>query len=154
MRHSILVLTTILMGGTSLYANAQSEKDQVRHVIDQLFDGMRAADSSMVGSVMHKEALMARVNIQGLSIESTDHFIEAVGTPHDEVWDERIWNVQIFIDGNLASAWMEYVFFLGDQMSHCGVNSMQLYLTDQGWKIIYLADTYRPPTCEPADSSF
>ena len=55
----------------------------------------------------------------------------------------------ISIDGRLASAWMEFAFYLGENLSHCGVNSMQLYRTDEGWKIVYLADTNRPPTCEP-----
>ncbi len=124
---------------------AQSEKDQIRNIIDRLFDGMRAGDSTIVRSVMHKDALMARVNTEGLSIQSTDRFIKAVGMPHDKVWDERIWNLQISVDGDLASAWMDFAFFLGDEMSHCGVNSMQLYRTNQGWKIIYIADTNRPP---------
>ena len=129
---------------------AQSEEvDQVRAVIDRLFDGMRAGDSTMVRSVLHESALMGRAGDQGFSVGSPDQFVRAVGTPHDQVWDERIWDVQISIDGRLASAWMEFAFFLGENMSHCGVNSMQLYRTDEGWKIVYLADTNRPPTCEP-----
>ncbi len=132
---------------------AQSEKDQIRNVIDRLFDGVRAGDSTIVRSVMHKDALMARVNTEGLSIQSTDRFIKAVGMPHDKVWDERIWNLQISVDGDLASAWMDFAFFLGDEMSHCGVNSMQLYRTNQGWKIIYIADTNRPPICVPPDAN-
>lgn len=127
---------------------AQSDEADIRAVIDHLLDGMRSGDSTMVRSVMHEEALMARAGSQGLRIGPVDGFVQAVGTPHDEIWDERIWNIQISVDGRLASAWMEFAFFLGDRLSHCGVNSMQFYRTDEGWKIIYLADTNRPPTCE------
>ena len=141
-----VVATTIIATPT----HAQSNETQVRAVIDRLFDGMRAGDSTMVRSVLHEEAFMARAGSQGLNVRTTDGFVKAVGTPHDEVWDERIWDVHISVDGRLASAWMEFAFFLGDKMSHCGVNSMQLYQTDEGWKIIYLADTNRPPTCEPS----
>lgn len=131
-------------------AQAQSEEvDEVRAVIDRLFDGMRAGDSTMVRSVMHESALMGRATDQGFRVGPPDQFVRAVGTPHDQVWDERIWDVHISIDGRLASAWMEFAFFLGENLSHCGVNSMQLYRTDEGWKIVYLADTNRPPTCEP-----
>lgn len=131
-------------------AQAQSEEvDKVRAVIDRLFDGMRAGDSTMVRSVLHESALMGRATDQGFRVGPPDQFVRAVGTPHDQVWDEQIWDVHISIDGRLASAWMEFAFFLGDNMSHCGVNSMQLYRTEEGWKIVYLADTNRPPTCEP-----
>ena len=147
--HSVIFVLALVATVTVSPVYAQSDKAEVRKVIDRLFDGMRAGDSTMVRSVLHEEALMARAGAQGLNIGTTDRFVEAVGTPHDEVWDERIWDVHISIDGRLASAWMEFAFFLGDKMSHCGVNSMQLYKTEEGWKIIYLADTNRPPVCEP-----
>ncbi len=138
----------IVIGMMEAPTYAQSDEADVRAVIDRLFDGMRAGDSTMVRSVLHDEALMARAGSQGLRIGPADGFVRAVGTPHDEIWDERIWNIQISVDGRLASAWMEFAFFLGDRLSHCGVNSMQFYRTDEGWKIIYLADTNRPPACE------
>ena len=148
-KNSRSLLICLLVAIRVISSSAQSDEAEVRAVIDHLFDGMRAGDSTMVQSVLHKEALMARVNSRGLSIGPTEEFVQAVGTPHDEVWDERIWDVNIFVDGQLASAWMEFAFFLGDQLSHCGVNSMQLYKTGGDWKIIYLADTRRLPTCEP-----
>ncbi len=143
-----LIVSVAFISSPSL---AQSDKADVRAVIDRLFDGMRAGDSTIVSNVLHEEALMARVGAMGLNIRTTDGFVQAVGSPHDQVWDEKIWDVHIFVDGRLASAWMEFGFFLGDKLSHCGVNSMQLYKTDEGWKIIYIADTNRPPSCEPPE---
>ncbi len=148
--NSVLGVALIAIASfTSSTAMAQSEVADVRVVIDRLFDGMRSGDSTIVSDVLHEEALMARVGPMGLDIRTTDGFVQAVGSPHEEVWDERIWDVHIFVDGNLASAWMEFAFFLGEELSHCGVNSMQLFKTADGWKIIYIADTNRPPTCEP-----
>ena len=149
MKHLILLIILSSTGATFNILHAQSDQLEVRKVINRLFDGMRAGDSTMVKDVFYDDAFMVRVGDQGLSTGSVDPFVEAVGAPHDEVWDERIWNVHISVDGRLASAWMEFAFFLGDQMSHCGVNSMQLYRTEEGWKIFHLADTRRPPTCEP-----
>jgi len=97
--------------GTLNIVHAQSEQVEVRKVIDRLFDGMRVGDSTVVKDVFHDEASMVRASDQGLRIGSIDQFIEAVGTVHDEIWDERIWDVEIFIDGRLASAWMEFAFF-------------------------------------------
>jgi hypothetical protein len=43
---------------------------------------------------------------------------------------------------------MDYGFFLGDQFSHCGVNSFQLVRTEDGWKTIHLIDTRQQAGCE------
>ena len=129
-------------------AAAQNAEDDVRAVIDQLFDGMRAGDSTMVRSAFYQGALMGRATDEGFRAGPTDRFINAIGTPHDQVWDERIWDVTILVDQRLASAWMEYAFYLDEELHHCGVNSMQLYRTDAGWKIAYLADTNHGLDCE------
>ena len=144
---TLLIAAMILALGAKP-AVAQTPEDDVRAVIDKLFDGMRAGDSTMVSSTFYKGALMGRATDQGYRAGSNDRFLNAIGTPHDEVWDERIWDVKIMVDQRLASAWMEYAFYLGDTLHHCGVNSMQLYQTDDGWKIAYLVDTDRGLTCE------
>jgi hypothetical protein len=41
----------------------------------------------------------------------------------------------------------EYTFYVGDQMSHCGVNAFQLMKTTEGWKIIGITDTRRKDNC-------
>lgn len=128
-------------------AQAQSAEDEVRAVIEYLFDGMRAGDSTMVASVFLEGAIMGRATNNGFSSGSTDGFVRAVGSPHDEVWDERIWELKIQVDQRLASAWMQFAFYLGDELRHCGVNSMILYQTDGGWKVVHLADTNRGLDC-------
>jgi hypothetical protein len=72
-----------------------------------------------------------------------DDLVNAVGTPHDQVWDERISNVVIKIDDGLAQVWMDYSFFLGDEFSHKRINTMQFAHTEGRWQIIHLADTRR-----------
>ena len=146
---SLLALMLFSVDATPV--SAQSPEDEVRAVIDQLFDGMRAGDSTMVRAVFYDEALMGRATEQGFGAGPTDRFINAIGTPHDQVWDEKIWDVTIFVDQRLATAWMEYAFYLGDDLHHCGVNSMQLYRADDGWKIAYLADTDRGMDCDIPD---
>ena len=140
MRFFAAIFTLLFL---SSVAHAQSPEEEVRNTIDRLFDGMRAGDSTMVASVFHEEAIMVRATDQGLRSGSVRGFIQAVGTPHDEVWDEKIWDVQIMIDGRLATAWMEFAFFLGENLSHCGVNSIMLYNDGEQWSITYLADTRR-----------
>lgn len=145
-------LTLFLLTFGTMPLAAQTPEDDVRTAIDQLFDGMRAGDSTMVRAVFYPDVLLGRATEQGLRTGPIDGFVNAVGAAHDQVWDERIWDVNIQVDQRLASAWMEYAFYLGDTLHHCGVNAMHLYRTDDGWKIAYLVDTDRGQQCEIPDS--
>ncbi len=127
---------------------AQTPEEEVRATIDLLFDGMRAGDSTVVASVFASNATLGRAVPAGFRSGSIASFIQAVGTPHEQVWDEQIWDVDIKIDGRLATAWMEFAFFLGESLSHCGVNAMILYEQEDGWKIVHLADTNRGRECD------
>ena len=79
---------------------------------------------------------------------SLDSFVVAVGTPHDEVWDEQIFVYRVEEDGTLASVWTEYTFYLGAKMSHCGVNTFQVVDTEEGWRILNIIDTRRKDNCK------
>ncbi len=126
-------------------------ESEIEAAIDRMFDGMRAGDSTAVRAAFHPEARMMSVSnregMPGLSVIDVDDFIAAVGQPHEEVWDERIWDLQISVDGNLASAWMQYAFHLDDRLSHCGVNALDLFRGPDGWKVIHVTDTRRMEGC-------
>ena len=136
-------------------AHAQTDDEAaVRAVVDRLFDAMRAADSAGVRAVLHpKTRLTSVAESDGQPaievLDSMDGFINAVGTPHEETWDERIWDVEVRIDGRLATVWANYAFYLGDRLSHCGVDAFQLFKDVDGWKIFEIADTRRREGCEP-----
>ena len=121
--------------------------DEVRQTVVRLFDGMRAGDSTAVRATLHPEARFQSVvpAESGFRIVdgSADGFVQAVGTPHDEVWDERIGEIEVQMDAGLATAWMTYAFYLGETFSHCGVNAMQLANVDGTWRIVNLIDTRR-----------
>ena len=145
----ILIAVTLL----SFNSFAQdSDSVEVRFVLDQLFEGMRTGDSTMVANTFHPDIQMVSIfNTKqgdiGYHMGSAQEFKNAVGTPHDDIWDERISNVVIQLDGNLAQVWMNYSFYLNDKFSHCGVNSIQMLRTKDGWKMIHLADTRRRSDC-------
>lgn len=153
MKKLIFVALFLLVFSFSFSAHAQqTEKDQVQQVIEQLFDGMRASDSSMVRQVFSEEAIMQTIaqNRDGniaVHTGNLDRFVNAVGAPKNEKWDERIGSYNIQIDDNLASVWTPYSFYLGDTFSHCGVNSFQLYKSESGWKIFHIVDTRRKDNC-------
>lgn len=149
----LFLLLLLSVGIQDSMLSQDAEQKAVQAVIETMFDGMRAGDSTKVSSVFAENVQMYSTSVQEygetkLSEGSSSRFLMAVGTPHDKVWDERISNLKIQIDGPLASAWMDYSFYLDDYFSHCGVNAMTLILIDGSWKIIYLIDTRRKEDCK------
>jgi hypothetical protein len=134
---------------------SRGDVQAVRATIDSLFDGMRAGDPATVRAVFHPDARLRTAlepaDTAAVRATPVDAFVEAVGQPRETVWDERIWDVEIRIDGPLASAWVPYVFYRGDERSHCGVNAVQLVRQDGGWRILQLTDTRRSDCDVPAD---
>jgi len=130
---------------------AQTPEPDVLAVIRRVFDGMRAADSAMARSAFDATARLVigsdSAGIPRVSIADVDRFLAAVGRPRDEVWDERIWDTEVRVDGGLASVWTKYAFYRGEQFSHCGVDVFELVRRPDGWKIVHLADTRRTTNC-------
>lgn len=126
----------------------KAEKKAVRQVIDQLFQGMRTGDSSLVRKTFFTNATLntSFVNPKGeatLHCDSIHSFLKAIGTPHEEVWDERLLSCEIRIDDNLATVWTKYAFYVDNVYSHEGVNAFQLAKVDGSWKILIITDTRR-----------
>jgi hypothetical protein len=136
----------------STTAQTSGSEAEVLAVVERLFGGMRAADSSSVRSTLAHEARLLSVaegeEGPALKSESMDGFVAAVGTPHEETWDERTWDPEVRIDGRLATVWVRYAFYLGETFSHCGVDAFQLFDGPEGWKIFQIADTRRREGCE------
>lgn len=145
------LLLLALAAAPSLAAQSADPRVQVEAAITRLFDAMRAGDSAAVRSLFHPAARLGsaveRDGVVTVRPDAPDAFIRAVGSPRQAVWDERIAGLTIQIDGPLASAWMEYAFYLGDRRSHCGVNAMQLVRMAEGWQIVSLIDTRRQDGC-------
>jgi len=137
----------------------ESNKDSVlvHNAIIKLFDGMREGDSAKVHSVFYDNVRMLtsfrlKTGESKLNEDSLPGFLQAVGNGHQEIWDERISNTIIQIDGDLAQVWTDYSFFADRTFSHCGVDAFQLVKDKEGqWKIINLIDTRRKTGCEGAN---
>lgn len=131
----------------------QAEKQAIIQTIERFFDGMRETDSTKLISTVDMNATLKTTFVDRsgkprLKESNMKDFITAISKPHDEIFDERIWSYDIEIDGILATAWTEYTFFVGKQMSHCGVNAFQLFNSEDGWKIISITDTRRKSGCQ------
>ena len=146
-----LLITVFLLLHVLVYA--QPENREVRATLDQLFTGMRTGDSSLVSRSFMPDATLQSVSTAPdgkirVGKNAIAGFIQAVGTPHQEVWDERIYDLDIRVDGAMASVWAPYTFYLGEKFSHCGVNAFTLIKTESGWKIASITDTRRKDECK------
>lgn len=133
--------------------SAQNEEKAVREVVDRMFESMYEGDSAKLRTCFYSTdvPMMTSGFRNGkpfLSQGNLERFANAVGTPHDEMWDERIWDVKIMVDDNMAIAWMDYAFYLGDKFSHCGVNNFTFFKSEEGWKIVSISDSRRSEGCD------
>ena len=146
-----ILLATLLIAFAAP-AFCQNDNDGIKKTISTMFDAMRKGDSTLLRSAFADGLVFQGINTKKdgstvLENEKPDGFLRAVGTPHKEVWDERITWGDIKVDGPLASVWTPYKFYLGGKFSHCGINFFQLMKAKDGWKIIYIVDTRRKDNC-------
>ena len=132
---------------------ASSETEAVQQTVGAFFDGMRRGDSAAVRRTLAPAAVFHGFGGKPgqppkLEIESINGFLKAVGTPHAEIWDERVQFERVLIDANLASVWAPYEFYLSNKFSHCGYDSFQLVKLADGWKIAHIIDTRRKEKCK------
>ena len=147
-----LVLALSLVASSAARAQGAAEdRRAVVAVVQKLFDGMRAGDSAAVRATFHPQALLAtaalRKGVAAVELDTVDAFVRAVGTTHQEVWDERVRATRVEIDGPLASVWAEYSFYAGAKFSHCGIDAFQLARDGDAWLIVALTDTRRRTGC-------
>jgi hypothetical protein len=136
---------------TSQMAALGPREREVVAVAERLFDAMRARDTAAARALFEPgarlQSVATRQGVLTVSEDSLPMFLRAIGTPHPQIFDERIANERVLIDGPYALAWMDYTFYLGDQKSHCGVDSFQMVRRPTGWRIFGLADTRRREGC-------
>lgn len=150
----VLVLAG-LASGSALAAqesNEQADRAAVLAVVDRLFDGMRANDGEVVRSVFVEGAtLVSTENAEGepmTRLIPTEGFAQAVGNATIP-WDEPTWDPIVHVRDHLATVWVKYAFYAGEEFSHCGVDAFILARQPDGeWKIAALADTKQREDCE------
>ncbi|MGJ3236502.1 nuclear transport factor 2 family protein [Marivirga sp.] len=152
MRFLYLFVLIFSVSFSSVAQNLQLESVQIADILHDVFDGMRESDTSKMAPYMHQN-----VKMQSLSVDDNGNkvsqlngaigWLNAVAKNQGDIWNEQIENLKIQSDGAVATAWMDYKFYLGNKLSHCGVNSFQLIKVDEKWKIIYIIDSRKKNNC-------
>ncbi len=129
------------------------EEESVRRTVDVFFTGFHNKDSAMMESAIAKSVIVQTVtkDLLGNTIVKNESYLDflnsIVSIPDDVQFEEKLLNAIVQIDGAMAHVWAPYEFWFNGQLSHCGVNSMQLAKIDGYWKLIYLIDTRRKDNC-------
>ena len=135
---------------TPVKPSVQQPDPEIRRTIDRMFDAMRAKDTVTLRSVFDTTArLVTTFTRDGhplMRVIPIERFVQAIGGSPNKP-DERIYDVEVRQNDNLATVWARYTFFAGEQLSHCGYDAFQLAKSDQGWKIFAIADTQRREGC-------
>jgi hypothetical protein len=149
MRRMIWGCAVALVGlATTAPVEAQShDEHDVRATVEQIFEGMRTANADLVREVLAPGVRFSGVDDDGaVSVQSLDNWLNAIGTSEGR-WDEQIYDVEVQIDGNMASVWAPFTFYFDGDISHCGINSIELMRDAESWKITQIADTRRTEGC-------
>lgn len=151
----LLILLGLLLAAAPLAA--QDAEREVLGVVKQLFDGMRGRDTAKMRAQLHPDARMASPSLRNgtvsVTVESPDRWLASVAGATAGMLDERITSAMVKVDGALASVWASYTFYLGEKLSHCGVDAFHLVRLPAGWRIIDLADTRRRENCPTGPDS-
>ncbi|AGA78248.1 hypothetical protein Echvi_1995 [Echinicola vietnamensis DSM 17526] len=152
----IIMLTLLLLAGFSFSSSkaqgSLAEEEQVKAVVQKLFQGLKERDPEALNAVFADHALLETVQThQGdttVKREVVKDFINSIGViPVEMEIEEKLLGFEVKIDGALAAVWTPYQFYINGKLAHCGVNSLQLVKSGGEWQIVYLIDTRRKEGC-------
>jgi len=128
----------------------------VMGIVKNLFDGMRTRDTALMRAQFHPSGTMRsaaydRAAKAQIREDGPSSWITSVaGARPDLFIDERLGPPVVHVDGNLATVWVYYELWLGERFSHCGADVVTFGRTDEGWKVLFVADSRRSgASCTP-----
>ena len=143
----ILISILLLFPGISASAQELAEDVSVRNTIEAFFSAFHHQDSTALRHLTHSSVSMQSIstNAEGetkISTESFDNFLKSIlSIPESTKYEEKLHSFDIRTNGVLSSVITPYSFYVNGNLSHCGVNSFQLFKERGEWKIIYIVDT-------------
>ena len=144
--------TAVEAADPAAYAPTDAERTAIVATLQSVFDALASGDADLLRSVMDPGVVMhfSERNAVGETSYGSST-VEGLATriaSSDVPLIERMWDPAVSVDGSLATVWTPYDFYIGDQFSHCGVDSATLVNGEDGWKVVGLSWTrHQPPTC-------
>ena len=151
MKKLVISAVVILAAVSASFSQKTDDKSQALAVVNQLFAEMAAANPAGILGVHTADSQLVALFKQpdGKSRVQTingDAFSKMF-TEKSKVMKEHMYDPKVEVHGDLAMVWGRYVFFDGDKLTHCGVNTFNLVRTTGGWKIANGASTIDRNDC-------
>lgn len=147
MRNLMFSLVFVLLNAPLIaQTTANSEKDKVQGVIQQLFDALEQRDSTMLKQVVKSEGQVWTYTNSKVGMRPFQKDLDQV--PKYPPVKEVPLDFDIKIQEGLAVAWVPYTFWVNDELSHCGVDVFTLIKIENRWKIVSAAYTVEKENCK------
>jgi len=134
-----LTFAAALAFATPTLAEAPAPETEVKAAVDAFFAALRDPDKTALARTMLPEGVifvhdrrdpeMTRTRI----VPAGEHLKGWEKSPQGT--DEYMNYESVLVDGEMAHVWGPYVFILNGMPTHCGVNSMSLAKTKDGWRV-------------------
>lgn len=129
-----------------------ADRSAVVGTVELLFDALRYGDVDLLRRVVDPSVVMHFAEIRDGEVTFGSSTVDALATRIQSAAEplvERMWDPVVLVNGPMATLWAPYDFYAGDTLTHCGVDTVSLMRTADGWKIVALSWTrLQPPACE------
>ena len=138
----------ILFVGLLFTISIQGQQNEVEQTIKSFFEGFHQRDTIKLKQVCSENLVLHSISESEkgnkFSVEKAPDFYKSIASiPTTIIFEEKIVNYKIQVDGSMAHVWTPYEFYVNGKLSHSGVNSFQLYKENEVWKVVYIIDTRR-----------
>lgn len=131
-----------------LFAQTSDEKEAIA-AVQKTFNAMAAHDAAMIRATMLPDARLYAVRDQGAPTSTTlDDFASQIASIKGDLLERFTSRPSVSIRGRMAQVWGEYEFLRDGKFNHCGVDSVSLLKTAEGWKIATIVYTSETSGCK------
>ncbi len=151
-----MIIVAFVLLSTSAFAQTDDKKAAFG-VVEKLFAEMGAGNPAGILALGTAENQLVAIRKQRDGKTRIDviggEAFSKMFTSKDAKLREEMYAPQVEVNGDYAMVYGRYVFFVGDKLSHCGVNQFNLVRVDGIWKIANGASTIDPGDCNEKEKA-
>ena len=156
LHHTLLGIAALVLASPA--ARAQDpERASVLATVQKMFDAMRMRDTALLNQAFDSTGRLVGVSTRNgpatVTLTTPSQFGAALThAPAGDVWNERMYDPEVKVDGTVAQVWAYYTFHRNATFTHCGVDAFMLVKVGSVWKITQVADTRRTVGCTHSEA--
>jgi hypothetical protein len=127
------------------------DRTAVLETVRELFRALGARDVARMEELKLPHAMTVSIRSDGEAeyptVRSVPEVTESIASVTVPML-ERIWDAEVRVDGDIASVWAPYDFWVDGSFSHCGHDAVHLVRVNGRWRISAMTYTVaQPPEC-------